>query len=399
MDGSLFEPLPATHLADVSDLVRQLCRDVLDLRQEVNELRRENAELRQQAGYWKGMHARAVQRAERLEAELEQLRGENRKLQDQLFGRKSEAASSQDRSNRLEGEDDPAPTTPSGRGQRKDRPGPTRRDYSHLPVVEELREFPESRRVCPQCGVALVSSDTEDSEQIEIEVRAYRRRIRRRRYQRTCSCANCPRTVTATPAPKLIPKGVLGISVWVEILLDKYASYRPTERLLAQWRLLGLDVAAGTVAGGLERLEPLFQPLYDTLLERNAAAAFAQADETRWMVFVAREGKAGYRWWLWVFLGEDTVAFRLDATRSHDVPEGHFPADADVVLMVDRYSAYKAMAQVKLGSVVLVFCWAHVRRDFVKLGKGWPEHKEWALAWLRRIRELYGHDRCRRGAK
>ena len=158
-------------------------------------------------------------------------------------------------------------------------------------------------------------------------------------------------------------------------------------------------MAAGTVAGGLERLEPLFQPLYEALLERNAASAFAQADETRWMVFIDLEGKTGHRWWLWVFLGEDTVVFRLDPTRSHDVPEGHFPADARVVLMVDRYSAYKAMAQVKLGNVVLVFCWAHVRRDFVTVGKGWPEHKEWALAWLRRIRDLYRHDRQRRSAK
>jgi transposase len=66
--------------------------------------------------------------------------------------------------------------------------------------------------------------------------------------------------------------------------------------------------------------------------------------------------------------------------------------------MVDRYSAYKAMAQVKRGEVVLVFCWAHVRRDFVKVGKGWPDHKEWALAWLGRIRELYRHDRSRRNA-
>src|SRR3982751_4812040 len=194
MDSALVESLQATEPVDVSDLVRQLCREALDLRQEVNELRRENAELRQQAGYWKGMHARAVQRAERLEAEVEQLRGENRKLQDQLFGRKSEAASSHDRSNRLEGEDDPAPTTPPKRGQRKDRPGPTRRDYSHLPVIEELRELPEEQRVCPQCGAALSPSDTEDSEQIEIEVRAYRRHIRRRRYQRTCTCSSCPRT-------------------------------------------------------------------------------------------------------------------------------------------------------------------------------------------------------------
>jgi transposase len=379
--------------------VRQLCREVADLRQEVADLRRENAELRQQVGYWKTMHARAVHRAEHLEAEVEQLRGENRKLQDQLFGRKSESAKSRDRSNRLEGEEDQAPSTPRKRGQRKDRPGPQRRDYGHLPVVEDLRELPEDQRACPQCGAALSPSNTEDSEQIEIEVSPYRRRIRRRRYQRTCTCTNCPRTVTAPPAPKLIPKGVLGVSVWVEILLDKFASHRPTERLLAQWQLLGLDVAAGTVAGGLERLEPLFQPLYNALLKRNASAAFAQADETRWMVFVTQEGKSGYRWWLWVFLGEDTVVFRLDPTRSHDVPEDHFPADARVVLMVDRYSAYKAMSQVKLGNAVLVFCWAHVRRDFIKVGKGWPEHKEWALAWLRRIRALYHHDRRRRNAK
>jgi transposase len=399
MDGTLVDSHPATEPADLSELMRQLCREVPELRQEVKELRRENAELRQQAGYWKTMHARAVQRAEQLEAELEQLRGENRKLQAQLFGRKSEKTAAPDRSNSLEGETDPAPSTPPKRGQRRDRPGPPRRDYSHLPVVVELRPLPEDQRVCPQCGAVLSPSDTEDSEQVEIEVRAYRRHIRRRRYQRTCPCSDCPRTFTAAPAPKLIPKGLLGVSVWVEILLDKFAGHRPTERLLSQWRWLGLDVAAGTVAGGLERLEPLFQPLYDALLRRNAQATFAQADETRWMVFIDLEGKTGYRWWLWVFLGEDTVVFRLDPTRSHEVPEGHFPTDAHVVLMVDRYSAYKAMAQVKLGNVVLVFCWSHVRRDFVTVGKSWPEHKEWALAWLRRIRDLYRDHRRRRSAR
>ena len=147
-------------------------------------------------------------------------------------------------------------------------------------------------------------------------------------------------------------------------------------------------MAAGTINGGLERLEPLFQPLYDALLTHSAQADFAQADETRWLVFIEQEGKVGHRWWLWVFLTEDTVVFRLDPSRSHDVPEGHFAADACVILMVDRYSGYKAMAQVKLGNVILVFCWAHVRRDFIEVGKGWSELKPWALTWLRRIRAL-----------
>ena len=258
MDGTLVEPLPATEPADLSELVRQLCREVLDLRQEVNELRRENAELRQQAGYWKAdaRSGRASGRATRSRGRAASRR-EPQAPGSTLRSKERKTASSRTARIVSKGKTDPAPSTPPKRGQRRDRPGPPRRDYSHLPVVEELRELPEDQRVCPQCGAALSPSDTEDSEQIEIEVRAYRRRIRRRRYQRTCSCSNCPRTFTAAPAPKLIPKGLLGVSVWVEILLDKFASHRPTERLLAQWRLLGLDVAAGTVAGGLERLEPL----------------------------------------------------------------------------------------------------------------------------------------------
>jgi transposase len=53
------------------------------------------------------------------------------------------------------------------------------------------------------------------------------------------------------------------------------------------------------------------------------------------------------------------------------------------------------MEQVKEGSLVLAFCWAHVRRDFVRVGKGYPELTDWALGWLRQIRELYHLNRER----
>ena len=63
--------------------------------------------------------------------------------------------------------------------------------------------------------------------------------------------------------------------------------------------------------------------------------------------------------------------------------------------MVDRYVAYKIMRQVKEGKLLLAFCWAHTRRDFVRVGKGYPELTAWALTWLRRIRELYRLNRQR----
>jgi transposase len=401
MDGVLFEyPRLLDFRPDLTVLVAELRQEVAELRAEIPPLRsevarlqRENLELRQQVGYWKSMHAQALRRIEELQQEVEQLRGENAKLQAQLFGRRSEKQSSQDRSNHLKGEEESSPKR--NRGQQPGRPGPKRRDYSHLPTVEDPQELPADQQVCPKCGQALSPSDAEESELLEIDVRAFRRKIRRRRYRRTCSCEGCPRTFTAPQPPKLIPKGRLGVSVWMEILIDKYFSHRPSERLLAQWDLLGLDLAAGTVTDGLRRLEPLFQPLYEALLVRNAQSAYMQADETRWLVFIEQEGKKGHCWWLWVFLGQDTVAYRLDPHRSHDVPEGHFPAQACLKLMVDRFSSYKAMAQVKAGFIVLVFCWAHVRRDFVQVGKGWAELQAWALAWLGRIRDLYRLQRQR----
>ncbi len=118
-------------------------------------------------------------------------------------------------------------------------------------------------------------------------------------------------------------------------------------------------------------------------------------DETRWLVFVETEGKQGHRWWLWVFNGEDTVVYVLDPYRSHDVPEGHFTAGVRVVLMVDRLASYKAMAPVKDGLIVLAFCWAHVRRDFIAAAKSFPELKPWAIDWLKRIRAAYRANRER----
>ena len=393
MDGLLLaRSTDGSVLAPVLALVAQLRQEVVQLRDELAVVRRENLELRQQVGYWKSQHGRALQRIGKLEQECERLRGENRKLQSQLFGQKSEKAASTDRSNHLEGEaetDEDGPRCePRKRGQQRGRPGPQRRNYDHLPIREDLRELPAAAQGCPHCSLPYTKCGSEDAEQIEIEVAAYRRVIKRQRYQRTCNCPG-PQTVTTPPPPKLIPKGLLGESIWVDILVDKYHGHRPTERLLADWELRGLPVAAGTVAGGLQQLEPLFTPVYEALCERNRESAYLQADETRWLVFVDVDGKTGHRWWLWVFLGGDTVVFVLDPSRSHDVPEQHLPSAGNHVLMVDRYSSYKAIAQVKDGTIQLAFCWAHVRRDFVGVGKGWADLKEWALAWLRRIRALY----------
>ena len=338
------------------------CPAVQRLERALEQLQRD---FRREVGYWKSQHAKAVKRIEQLKEELDQSRGQVRALQDKLFGRKSEKSAQGDRSNDLFDPEEVA-ALPKKRGAQPGHAGHGRRDYSHLPVVEEFVALPEESLICPICGKpAAMMSDTEDSEVLEIDVRAHRRRIRRRRYRATCDCDPARRTLTAPPPPKLIPKGNYGISIWVLVLLDKYSSYRPTERLLGQLEQYDLDLPAGTINDGLQRIEPMLQPIYEAFCERNRQGDFHQADETRWLVFAVLDGKKGYGWWLWVILGADTVVYLLDPSRGHEVPQSHFGPEASGVLEVDRYSGYKAMAQVKSGlvavGVLLGACAARLR--------------------------------------
>jgi len=226
------------------------CPAVQRLERALEQLR---AEFRCEVGYWKSRHADALKRIEQLKEELDQSRGQTRVLQDKLFGRKSEKSARGDRSNDLF---DPEEVTAAAkrRGAQPGHAGHGRRDYSHLPVKEEFVPLPEESLACPHCGKpAAMMSATEDSELLEVEVRAHRRRIRRRRYRASCDCDPVRRTLTAPPPPKLIPKGNYGISIWVHVLLDKYSSYRPTERLLGQLEQYDLDLPAGTVSATLFR--------------------------------------------------------------------------------------------------------------------------------------------------
>src|SRR3990172_11918941 len=211
MNGQLVECIAGENARKVLELVQDLKREVVSLRQEVADLRRQNLELRQEVGYWKSRHADAVKRIEQLQEELDQSRGQTRVLQDKLFGRKSEKSSRSDRSNDLF---DPEEVTTAAkkRGAQPGHAGHGRRDYSHLPVKEEFVPLPEEALACPHCGkLAAMMSATEDWELLEIEVRAHRRRIRRRRYS-----AGQQRFGTRGPRPGRGTEKLLRIGFLVE---------------------------------------------------------------------------------------------------------------------------------------------------------------------------------------
>lgn len=356
----------------------------------VRRLKCQVTRLRQQANYYQAQHQRAVQREAELKEKVHLLEGQIRELKRRLFGTKSESSSATQPKTKPKPNGPDQDRKPRPRGQQTGSNGHGRRNHEHLPPEDENCTLPLDQQCCPCCGEPFQEiPGTADGDILEIEVKAHRRRYHRQRYRRTCTCAKQPAVVTAPPPDKLIPKSNLGVSIWAMILQHKFEFYQPLHRVLAELRSHDLNLAAGTITGGLKKIKPLFEPLYQDLVERNREAEHWHCDETRWRVFVKRDDKAGFVWQLWVFAAKDSIVFVLDPTRAHDVPENHFGDDAEGILNVDRYSAYKAMAQVKAGKLTLAFCWAHVRRDFLAVLTGWPELTDWAWSWVEAIGTLY----------
>jgi transposase len=353
----------------------------------VRRLRLQLVELRLQANFWRAQHQRAVQREAELAEQIQRLQGEIRELERRLYGRKSETSSA---TNPQLNPNHPNDRQRRKRGQQRGSRGHGRRHHDHLPTTHEECVLPDSQKCCPDCGEPLEDiPGTADGYILEIEVRAHRRCYHRQRYRRRCTCPQQPAVVTAPPPDKVIPKSNIGISLWVLILQRKFEFFQPLHRVVAELRSHDLYQPTGTVIGGLQKMVRLFQPLYDLLAEHNRDAEHWHCDETRWLVFVKRTDKAGFAWTLWVFAAKESIVFVLDPTRAHNVPEDHLGAKAEGIINADRYSAYKAMAQVKKGKIVLAFCWAHVRRDFLAVLTSWPELTDWAWEWVEEIATLY----------
>ena len=385
-------------------------------------------DLGDEVGFWRAEAQRWRARAERSEAETERLRERVVELEGQVgalaekvaeltrlaFGKSSEKQTARKTAEQtaeqasgeggLDGTGAGQGGRPvgRGRGQQKGSRGHGRRDYSHLPTEEQVRDVPKAERVCPRCGAGYVPFGEESCELIDWQERLVRVVIRRPASRRGCRCP-VRGVLAAAPAPKPIAKGRFTTGFLARLLVEKFVLGRPTHRIAAALAHDGLDLADGTLAGVLAACSPLLAPLAAKISERNAAAAHLHVDETRWQVYAAVEGKDSHRWWLWVFAGPDTTVFTIAPSRSLKVLSTQLgittdpdtgalpdilPGGRRLLLSSDFYTVYQSLG--RMDGVDNLWCWSHIRRYFVRAGDAHPaDLRAWTEGWLERIGALY----------
>jgi transposase len=390
-DADGWEPGPETP-PELADLLAENAR----LREENHALRAQSFEDRQKAHYYQDLHQRAKERLAERDQKIAALKAKLADLQHRLFGRKSER-----RQQNKSARESMKKTPKRPRGQQPGTAGHGRKPRTALPVIEVELHLPAAQTICACCGKPWEPwGEPEVSEQIEWEVRLFRRRTKRTKYRRPkgCTCPDGrPEIVSAPPPPALIPKGLLAISFIVQVLLLKYLYSTPLHRILAMARSAGMPLSAGTLCGVLKTIAPLFIPLYEAIYARSRQEDLALMDETRWAVFTEVEGKSSHRWWLWVVVTSVTRLYLLSPSRSGATPKKYFGYDAHTEsvtwhkqVMVDRYKAYEFLQDLLL----LAYCWAHVRRDFLEARRD-VKDREWADAWVEQIGQLYCLNKAR----
>jgi transposase len=349
------------------------------MQEELHKLKLELIEYKHQAHSWKARFEKVSSIRDKLQEELDKANAELKKLKSKLFGKKTEKRNPKK---------DPKDKSTKSRGQQPENKAPTRRNYDHLPTTTENYEF-EKGCSCESCGKPFSQfGEPDESEIIEIEVMPYLRKVRRGKVKKSCQCNGGPQVMTAPGPEKLIPGGRIGISIWSEILIAKYQFGQPLHRTLNYYKSKDLDLATGTITGGLQHFCGLFQPVMDAIHEHCLKASFWHADETRWSVFEKLEGKESTRWYLWLFESSDAAVYIIDPTRATTVIDGFFNEDSAGTLMVDRYSAYQCYIKSNR-SMHLAFCWAHIRREFLDFAKESPNFDKWTFKWVDKIRVLY----------
>jgi len=374
-------------LAAALEANREMARLAAELREELARLCAENA---QQA------------------SELENLRADLAVFQRMLFGWSSERSGSEpDSGDGDAGRGGERRGGAGGSGEKKRGPGARagRRDYSHLPRVEVIWDFAGGGYCCSECGTPFALLGEHVSEQLDwvgiVRVVAHCRR----RYRRVCDCQVLVRVMAPGPL-KAIGKGLLSSAFFARFFTERYTAGRSMNSLVKGLARQGADVSPATLAGACAQAGALLAPVADAITRRSRGSWHLHADETTGRVFAPREGDGPAKWWLWVFIGPDTVCFVMDPTRSGMVLARHVGIDETGQLRQDEdggprrlvissgfYAVYSCAGK-KADGLVNLFCWAHLRRHFVRAGDANPAQlRYWTHAWLERIRDLYlAHD-------
>jgi len=276
----------------------------------------------------------------------------------------------------------------------KKRHRPKRRarkvDSSALPRERVFHELPETERICPTTGVALVPIGEKIFEEIEytpaqLSVVEHHQV----KYGPAPEVAEERQiaTVVAPMPPRALEDCAASAGLLAQILVQKYEFHLPLYRQEEVFQQAGLWIPRQTLCDWVMKCSFALQPIADELMRQIGAGPVMGLDDTR-LKCRGEKGSGYFQAYVWTFTNPDVpgVVFRFTPGRLAEQLQVHLEGVLARYIIGDAYAGNSAAAREAGLEVIHGGCWAHVFRYFEDAEK---EGGQIARLFLRDIGALY----------
>jgi transposase len=272
---------------------------------------------------------------------------------------------------------------------------------AHLPRMERIIE-PRSTQ-CP-CGCGEMTRIGEDvSERLDVVPAQLRVLVTRRpKY----ACRRCSGAVVQAHAPEhIVPGGLPTEALIAQVIVAKFGDHLPFYRQAEIYARQGIQLDRATLGNWAGRACFHLKPVADHMRGHLAAADRLFMDETTAPVLDPGRGKVK-KGFFWAIACDDRghggqgppiVLFHYAPGRGGAYAERFLQGFGGQFLQVDAYEGYDRLTRLERpqGPWMLVHCWSHLRRRFVKLARN--TKSPIAEAAVRQIATLYAVEATVRG--
>ena len=294
----------------------------------------------------------AQQEVQRLR--IEALQAAVAQLQEQLAAaRKDSSTSSKPPSSDIV--KPPRPSSAPGSKRRiGGQPGHAKHERAAFPPERVTRFVEHPLSACPGCGGPLRRSPRFARVVQQVDVLRPPLRVE----QHTCPeywCGHCAHSYKADLPGHVEAGGLVGANLTTLVAYLKgacHASYSTVRKFLRD--VVGVTISRGQLAKVIAKVSDALGQPYDDLLGNLPDESVVNVDETS-------HKDNGVPHWAWCFRAELYTLFKIDPTRSADVPMEVLGEEFDGVLGCDCFSAYRRY--MRECDVRVQFCLAHFIRE------------------------------------
>ena len=268
-----------------------------------------------------------------------------------------------------------------------------------LERVVEVVDVPEAEKTLPD-GTPRPLIGCEDAERVAYEPSKIYVKVTRRLKYGSPAGAEENGVVTAPVPDALVPRCLADESLLAHLAVSKYADHLPLNRMEGVLKRSGVTLTRQTMCGWLVECGLALRPLVGAMKKELLAGELIHHDDTPVDMQDYGSGKPrGQRMRearLWAATappreGPWTV-FDFTASRATEGPRD-FLADIRCRVVCDAYTVYGKLATAEYGppAIILIGCWAHVRRYFREAHLS--SHPAEGAAFLHLIGLLYAVER------